>query len=179
MKFAYIAIAVALVSQTIGATEPAKPSTGFGPGISGDESAKRFIEDHLNNCPETEVRCLWFSGDRIYVAEMMTLDLKNWQVMTVCHGHNWADRGHLQRKLTRWQIEGLKQAMTELPPLVTTPDYSKSVQIAYWQAGKLQRRSYDKKACPIEVRRAYEIGGGEAPFEYQAKADKITQPAKQ
>jgi hypothetical protein len=153
-----------LAIALIGADAPPTTSSGFGAGIGG--TAESHFRTHLGSCTEDEIRCIWFSGDRVYVGMVMTLELKAQTVYTVTDGYNWARAGSQTRKLTRWQMLAAKEAVTALPASLPNVAFAEGLHIAYWLDKKLHTVTYPRKAVPRIVQRLYDLGGAESDFIY-------------
>jgi hypothetical protein len=153
-----------LQCDLIGADATPTAPSGFGAGIGG--TAEDHFRTHLGSCTEDEVRCIWFSGDRVFVGMIMTLDLKAQTVCAFIDGYNWARTGALTRKLTRGQTLAAKETVTALPAGLPNVPFAEGLHIAFWLDKKLHTVTYSRKAVPRIVQRLYDLGGGESDFTY-------------
>jgi hypothetical protein len=126
----------------------------------------KFFEDFLSKCPESAIRCVWFIDDHIKVGMVMTIDLQKYEVGTVREVYDWASQNSESRKLSHSQVESLKEVVSALP--LTTPNvlFGRGIHVAFANGGKVQTRTYDRRAAPQILRRLYDIGGGYVDCQY-------------
>ena len=126
----------------------------------------KFFEDFLSKCPENQIRCIWFLGDHIKVGMTMTIDLEKYEVGTVREVYDWASQNSQSQKISHSQVEALKEVISTLPP--TTPNvlFGRGIHVAFAKDGKVQGRTYDRRAAPKIIQRLYDIGGGYIDCQY-------------
>lgn len=122
---------------------------------------------HLSDCPENEIRCLWFLEDHIRVGMVMTLDIHRGSVHTVRDVFNHAMQVSETRELSHSQNETAKKLVSELPLGKTGVPFSEGLHISFWRDKKLHMVAYSRKAVPRIVQRLYDVGGGYGDFIYK------------
>jgi hypothetical protein len=167
MKPAIITLLVGVLLISLFAAEPPATTRSYEQINSNVSPANiKYFEDYLSKCPESEVRCVWFSDDHIKVGMVMTIDLQNYEVRTVREVFDWASQGSENRKLSHSQVESLEAIVSALP--LTTPNvlFGRGIHVAYAKEGKVQNRTYDRRAAPQILQRLYDIGGGYLDCQY-------------
>ena len=167
MKSAIVSLIVGALLTALFAAEPSGTTRSY-EQINSNVTPEniKFFEDYLSNCPENEVRCVWFIDDHIKVGMVMTIDLQKYRVMTVREVFDWASQNSETRKLSHAQIESLREILSALP--LTTPKvlFGRGIHVAYSKEGKVQSRTYDRRAAPQILQRLYDIGGGYVDCQY-------------
>lgn len=167
MKFVFFSLLAGVLLGTLIAADPTTTARTYEQINSNVSPANiKFFEDHLSKCPENEIRCVWFIGDHIMVGMMMTIDLQKYEVGTVREVFGWASQSAESRKLTHSQVESLKAIVSALPR--TTPNvlFGRGIHVAYAKEGKVQSRTYDRRAAPQILQKLYDIGGGYVDCQY-------------
>lgn len=126
----------------------------------------KFFEEYLSKCPKNEVRCVWFLDDHIKVGMTMTIDLQKDEVRTAREVFDWASQGDESRKLSHSQVVSVKVIVSELPPTKPNVLFGKGIHVAYSKDGKVQNKTYDRRAAPQILQRLYDIGGGYVDCQY-------------
>lgn len=167
MKPPIITLLVGVPLITLLAAEPPATTRSYEQINSNVSPASiRFFEDYLSKCPESEVRCVWFINDHIKVGMVMTIDLRKYEVSTVREVFDWASQASESRELSQSQVESLKAIVSALP--LTTPNvlFGRGIHVSYVKEGKVQSRTYDRRAAPQILQRLYDIGGGYLDCQY-------------
>lgn len=156
---------LALSVHDIAASEPAKVTAEQ---INADE-AKRNLDHfakYLSDCPETQIRCLWFLRDSVGIGMVMTIDLREATVYTVRDVFNWALQTSQTREMSHHQTVTARELLPNLP--ASTPDipFSAGLHVSFWHEKKLHTVTYSKKTTPLIVQRLYDVGGGSTDFTY-------------
>ncbi len=133
------------------------------------ERAKRNLEhftNYLSECPESQIRCLWFSGDRVGVGMVMTIDLREATVYTVRDVFDHARQNSQTREMSHYQTVTARELLPNLP--ASTPDvpFPEGLHISFWHEKKLHTVTYSKKTTPPIIQRLYDVGGGSNDFTY-------------
>lgn len=127
---------------------------------------REHFTSYLSECPENEIRCLWFGGDLAYMGMIMQIQLQESKVYTVRDVFNHALQSGVKRGMTHYQIVTAKELLPGLP--ASTPDvpFAEGLHLSFWLGKKLHTVTYSKKAVPLLVQRLYDVGGGPADFTY-------------
>ncbi len=133
------------------------------------ERAKRnldYFEKYLSDCPENQIRCLWFLRDYVGVGMIMTIDLREATVNTVRDVFDHSRQNSQTREMSHIQTVTARELLPNLP--ATTPDvlFPEGLHISFWHEKKLHTVHYSKKATPPIIQRLYDIGGGSTDFTY-------------
>jgi len=129
------------------------------PQVVAGEAARHF-QDYLAKCPANEIRCIWFWNDRPLFGMLMTIDLRNSSVHTVCEVHDWASQNDENRKLSYSQVTTLKKLSGELPPSDMHVELRRAVSVSIRKGNDVQIFRYDRRRAPAVIQRIYDIGGG-------------------
>ncbi|QIF02075.1 hypothetical protein [Roseimicrobium sp. ORNL1] len=125
-----------------------------------------YFKKYLSDCPETQIRCLWFLRDSIRIGMVMTMDLREDTVYTVRDVFDHARQNSQTREMSYAQTVTAEELLPSLPD--TTPDvpFAEGLHISFWRDKKLHTVTYSKKATPLLIQRLYDVGGGTADFTY-------------
>lgn len=148
----------------------ADPGHGIAPAneISA-EQAKPYLDyfkKYLADCPEAEIRCLWFLRDSIGIGMIMTIDLREATVYTERDVFNHAHQNSRNREMSHEQTVIAQELLLNLPATAADVAFAEGIHISFWRDKKLQTLTYSKKATPLNVRRLYDVGGGSTEFTY-------------
>lgn len=121
---------------------------------------------YLSECPENEIRCLWFGGDIINVGMIMQIQIEESKVYTVRDVFNHALQSGVTRGMTHYQMVVAKEVLPGLPASTPGVPFAEGLHISFWHGKKLHTVTYSKKAVPLLVRRLYDVGGGDGDFTY-------------
>lgn len=133
------------------------------------ERSKRNLEhftQYLAECPENEIRCLWFLDDAKNVGMLMQINLQMSKVYTVRDAFNHALQDSRTREMSHYQTVIARELLPSLPD--STPDvpFAEALHISFWHEKKLHTVTYNRKAVPLLVQRLYDVGGGATDFKY-------------
>jgi len=126
----------------------------------GDKTAIAFFENYLKQCPDHEIRCVWFPDGSVRVGMMMKLDLNAYESFTVREVHGWAHQNAETRKLSHSQVETLKGLLKTMPESSQSDERSDLVYVSFQIDGQAEQRSYSRHEIPRDIERIYDIGGG-------------------
>lgn len=166
MRPAIISLLVGALLVSLFAAEPTATPTYEQINSNVTPANIKFFEDYLSKCPENEIRCVWFLDDHIKVGMTMTIDLKKYEVTTVREVYDWARQGEESRKLSHSQISSLGNIVSILPQSTPNILFGKGIHVAYSKDGKVQNKTYDRRAAPQILQRLYDIGGGYVDCQY-------------
>jgi hypothetical protein len=124
----------------------------------------RYFKAYLSECPEAEIRCLWFHDNHIRVGMVMTINLRERTVYTVRDVYNHARQASHTRRLGPYHTDEARDLLPELPPSAPYVGFAEGLHLAYRLEGQPHVVTYDKSAAPAVVRRLYDIGGGDSDF---------------
>lgn len=133
------------------------------------DRAKRnldYFTKYLSDCPDTQIRCLWFLRDYVGVGMIMTIDLREATVYTVRDVFDHARQNSQTREMSHTQTVTARELRPNLP--ATTPDvpFPEGLHISFWHEKKLHTVTYSKKTTPFIIQRLYDVGGGSTDFTY-------------
>lgn len=131
------------------------------------ERAKRnldYFTKYLSDCPETQIRCLWFLRDSVGIGMVMTIDLREATVYTVRDVFEHARQNSQTREMSHYQTVTARELLPSLPG--STPDvpFPEGLHIASWHEKKLHTVTYSKKTTPLIIQRLYDVGGWQQRF---------------
>jgi hypothetical protein len=163
-----ILITLALLAVFCSAAPAADPAL-----IAADEmnaelarQCREHFTSYLSECPENEIRCLWFGGDLAYMGMIMQIQLQESKVYTVRDVFNHALQSGVKRGMTHYQIVTAKEVLPGLPASTPGVPFAAGLHISFWLGKKQHTVTYSKKAVPLLVQRLYDVGGGPADFTY-------------
>lgn len=160
MKLICTALVMLALSHTMTASGQSPQATA---NQINAEMARRnleYFESYLAKCPQHEVRCLWFLGDRIGVGEVMTIDLLKSSVHTVRDVFDHALQCSETRQMSDLQRQTVQQLLPLLPASTPNIPFSDGLHIAFWHDKKLQVVTFSRVATPLVIQRLYDVGGG-------------------
>lgn len=121
---------------------------------------------YLSECPENEIRCLWFVNDMPHVGMIMEIDVQESKVYTVRDVFSHALQNQKTREMTHYQIVAAREILPGLPASTSGVPFAEGLHISFWLGKKLHTVTYSRKAVPLLVQRLYDVGGGPADFTY-------------
>jgi len=133
------------------------------------ERAKRnfdYFTKYLSDCPETQIRCLWFLRDSVGIGMVMTIDLREATVYTVRDVFDWARQNSQTREMSHCQTVTARELLPILPASTPGVPFAEGRHISFWHEKKLHTVSYIKKTTPLIIQRLYDVGGGSTDFTY-------------
>ena len=125
-----------------------------------DKEATKSFDSYLSQCPQNELRCIWFLNDQVGIGMKMTIDLEKHSVLTFRHVYNFARQATKIRELSRQQVITLKSLIVQMPKSVKSGKRVDSVFVSYRKDDKVEVRRFHRVKLPREVERLYDIGGG-------------------
>lgn len=123
-----------------------------------------YYDNYLYQCPENEVRCLWFADKDMKVGMLMWLDTITKASYTLQNGEKHPLLGKTVKTI---DSDILEQQKAKLVAATPTVNFAEDVHIAFWYKGKLLKRSYSRSDIPQAVQRIYEIGG--VPLDFKVE----------
>ena len=126
-----------------------------------DKEATRSFDSYLSQCPENEIRCIWFRNGQVGAGMKMTIDLEKQSVLTFRHLYNHARQNAKIRELSRHQVKTLKSMILKMPKSTKDVERLDSVFVSYRKGDKVEVRRFLRTKLPRDVERLYDIGGGE------------------
>lgn len=144
--------------------EDASPETVEDTNAQMQRANFRYFKSYLSECPENEIRCLWFLDNHIRVGMVMTINLRERTVYTVRDVYNHARQAARTRRLGPYHTDEARDLLPELPPSTPYVGFAEGLHVAYRLEGQLHVVTHDKSATPAVVRRLYDIGGGPSDF---------------
>jgi hypothetical protein len=160
-----ICVLLALLITGALATEPAQ--------LAADqinaERAKRslnYFTKYPSDCPETQIRCLWFLRDSVGIGMVMTIDLREATVYTVRDVFDHACQNSQSREMSHYQTVTARELLPSLPGSTPGISFPEGLHISFWYEKKLHTVTYSKKTTPLIVQRLYDVGGGSTDFSY-------------
>jgi len=116
------------------------------------------FQKYLSECPEHEIRCLWFPGNQLQAGMIMTVDLKAHKVHTACDVFNHAYQGAQIRPLSFEQVTFLEEHKLKMQfnESSKTVEFTAAVHVVYWHEGVRQTRSYPRISAPKFISDIYE-----------------------
>ncbi|RBP36650.1 hypothetical protein DES53_11689 [Roseimicrobium gellanilyticum] len=124
----------------------------------------RYFKSYLSECPENEIRCLWFLGNHIRVGMVMTINLRERTVYTVREVYNRGRQSSRTRHLGPYHTDEARDLLPELPPSAPYVGFAEGVHVACRREDEVRIMTYSKSATPFVVRRLYDLGGGASDF---------------
>ena len=133
------------------------------------ERAKRnldYFTNYLSDCPDTQIRCLWFLRDSVGIGMVMTIDLREATVYTVRHVFDHARQNSQTREMSHYQTVIARELLPNLPASTRDVPFPEGLHISFWHEKKLHTVTYSKKTTPLIIQRLYDVGGGSNDFTY-------------
>lgn len=125
-----------------------------------DSLAHQVFNQWLEDCPENEIRCLWYHEGNYRTAMKMQIELFAFKVSTVRDVYDFARQAFKERDLSRSQIENLNDIVKNLPDSTGTALTNPSLYVSYKINGIGRVKTYNRYELPNEIQRIYDIGGG-------------------
>jgi len=160
-----VLIILALFIHGVAASEPTEVTAEQ---LNADRARSNldYFTKYLSDCPETQIRCLWFLRDSVGIGMVMTIDLRAATVYTVRDVFDWALQNSKTREMSRYQTVTASELLPSLPSGTPDVPFSAGLHISFWSEKKLHTVTYSKKATPLIIRRLYDVGGGGTDFTY-------------
>lgn len=156
---------LALLISSVPAVDPA-PITAD--QINADRAKRNldYFTKYLSDCPETQIRCLWFLRDSVGIGMIMTIDLREATVYTVRDVFDWARQNSQTREMSHYQTVVAQELLPNLPASTPNVPFPEGLHISFWHEKKLHTVTYSKKTTPPIIQRLYDVGGGSNDFTY-------------
>ena len=126
----------------------------------------QHFESYLSECPEKEIRCLWFLDGHIRVGMVMTMDLREATVYTVRDVFDHARQASQTREMSHYQTVTARELLPNLPASTPNVPFPEGLHISFWHEKKIHTVTYSKKTTPLIIQRLYDVGGGSTDFTY-------------
>lgn len=146
------------------------PNTARLTAEEANAKLSRLCQEHfttyLSECPENQIRCVWFVNDAPYMGMLMEIDVQESKVYTVREVFNHALQNAKTREMSHYQTVVAQELLPGLPASTPGVPFAEGLHLSFWQGKKLHTVTYSKKAVPLLVQRLYDVGGGPADFTY-------------
>jgi hypothetical protein len=128
-----------------------------------EKGAIRHFQRFISACEESQVRCLWFQGEKVGEGIEMILDTVRQTSITAEDTHLRPLKGSPVQDIGPEKAAEVTRLLAELPQSDAGVDFARGHHVAFWAEGKRVERVYTQAGMPRALQRIYEIGGGKAP----------------